>query len=130
MPDFVERRIEQARRAGAFDDLAMHGKPIPDLGSERPEGWWATSFVDRDKRLRELWELRERCTTERSRALARQRHDDVLAELIRLRETINAANAEVDEKDRVPWFDVEADLATWRQRDRRRRWGVTLEGDG
>ncbi len=129
MPDFVERRIEQARRAGAFDDLALRGQPIPDLGEERPEGWWAASYVSRDKRLRELFELRERCTEERSRALARQRHDDVLAELIRLRETIAAGNAEVDEKDRVDWFDVEIDLATWRRRDRHRRWGRSLESD-
>lgn len=129
MPDFVERRIQQAQRAGAFDDLALRGRPIPDLGSERPEGWWAASFVERDKRLRELWELREQACVERSRALAGRRHDDVLAELLRLRERIATANAEMDEKDRIEWFDVEADLAAWRRRERHRRWGVTLDRD-
>ncbi len=37
----AERRIEAGRKAGLFDNLAGAGKPIPDLGRERPPGWWA-----------------------------------------------------------------------------------------
>lgn len=39
-----------------FDNLQGKGKPIPDLGSERPAGWWAARLVksERDKATREL----------------------------------------------------------------------------
>lgn len=47
----VERRVQQARADGLFDNLAGAGKPIPDLDRHRPPGWWATRLVrtERDK---------------------------------------------------------------------------------
>jgi hypothetical protein len=47
----ADRRIAEARAAGFFDDLPGRGKPIADLGTERPAGWWASRAVklERDK---------------------------------------------------------------------------------
>lgn len=47
----ADRRIREARRAGLFDNLPGAGKPIADLGRERPAGWWANRVVreERDK---------------------------------------------------------------------------------
>ncbi len=47
----ADRRIREARAAGYFDDLPGAGKPIPDLDTERPPGWWASRVVktERDK---------------------------------------------------------------------------------
>lgn len=47
----ADRRIREGRAAGAFDNLPGAGKPIPDLGQERPAGWWGTRAVktERDK---------------------------------------------------------------------------------
>ena len=47
----ADRRIREARRAGLFDNLPGAGKPIADLGRERPPGWWASRVVteERDK---------------------------------------------------------------------------------
>ena len=47
----ADRRIQEARAAGLFDDLPGKGKPIPDLGTERPAGWWANRAIkhERDK---------------------------------------------------------------------------------
>lgn len=41
----ADRRILEARAAGMFDNLPGKGKPIPDLGTERPPGWWAARLV-------------------------------------------------------------------------------------
>lgn len=125
--DFVERRIQQGQRAGAFDDLALHGQPIPDLDSERPEGWWGAELVARDRRLRSALELAESLKLERRRALAGTDHATLAAELRRLAAAIAEANAELEPNERIEWFDVEADLATWRHHERVRRFGVDLD---
>lgn len=43
----VERQVEEARAQGFFDNLALKGRPIPDLERRREEGWWANMAVAR-----------------------------------------------------------------------------------
>ena len=45
----AERAVEQARNDGLFDNLALHGKPIPDIDRQRRPGWWANQFVARER---------------------------------------------------------------------------------
>lgn len=45
----ADRRIREARRAGLFDNLPGVGKPIPDLGQERPPGWWANRVMKAER---------------------------------------------------------------------------------
>ncbi len=47
----AERRIQAAREAGMFDNLPGHGKPIPDLGEQRPPGWWAMRVAKRERSI-------------------------------------------------------------------------------
>ncbi|NOX29148.1 MAG: DUF1992 domain-containing protein [Actinobacteria bacterium] len=47
----ADRRIAAARKAGLFDNLPGAGKPIPDLDRQRPEGWWATRLVKRERSI-------------------------------------------------------------------------------
>lgn len=44
----AERRIAEGREAGLFDDLPGRGEPIADLDVERPPGWWAMRFAQRE----------------------------------------------------------------------------------
>lgn len=125
--DFVERRIEQAKRAGLFDDLALHGKPIPDLDEERPEGWWAASFVTRDKALRRLHELVAELPRRKGIVMLDEDHDVVAQGLRDLNDEVRAANELVEPDDRADLLDVEAEMAAWRDRRRRRRWGRYLD---
>lgn len=37
---FVDRQIREAQERGEFDDLAGHGKPLPDLYHPRDDLWW------------------------------------------------------------------------------------------
>ncbi len=123
---FVERRIRQGQRAGAFDGLALEGKPIPDLGEERPAGWWADSFLQRDQARQRLVELSAEAAARKSRAWQLDDHEALRAELVAINRDLTAANAEADPTDRRDLLDVEAELATWRAQRRRRRFGRYL----
>jgi hypothetical protein len=43
----VERRVSEAREEGRFANLALKGRPIPDIDRRREEGWWANQAVAR-----------------------------------------------------------------------------------
>ncbi|MEM7324933.1 MAG: DnaJ family domain-containing protein [Actinomycetota bacterium] len=51
----ADRKIREGRAAGLFDNLPGRGKPIVDLHTERPAGWWAARVVksEREKLRRE-----------------------------------------------------------------------------
>jgi hypothetical protein len=53
----ADRRIRAAREAGLFDNLPGAGKPIPDLGRERPAGWWADRLVRRERSMQKAEDL-------------------------------------------------------------------------
>lgn len=124
--DFVERRIEQAQRAGLFDDLALHGKPIPDLDEERPEGWWAESYVARDRALRRLHQLVAELPRRKGLAMLDDDHESVRRGLQQLNQELAEANESVERDDRVDGLDIEAELRAWRARRRQQRWGRYL----
>jgi hypothetical protein len=44
----IERQIERAQRAGAFDNLPGAGKPIEGLGRPHDELWWLRQFLERE----------------------------------------------------------------------------------
>jgi hypothetical protein len=49
----VERKLREARERGEFDTSATAGADL-GLDTQRPEGWWAQQFVEREKvRLRD-----------------------------------------------------------------------------
>lgn len=124
--DFVERRIEQAKRAGFFDDLALHGKPIPDLDEERPEGWWADSYVARDRALRRLHILIAELPRRKGRLMLDDDHEAIRRGMLRLNAEIAEANELVEPNERADGLDVEAELRAWRERRRQERWGRYL----
>ncbi len=46
----VEERLAQADERGELDiPERLKGKPIPGIDESRPEGWWAESFVRRER---------------------------------------------------------------------------------
>ena len=46
---WIDRQIEEGRRAGAFDDLPGHGKPIADIDRPRDELWWVKAKLRREE---------------------------------------------------------------------------------
>lgn len=45
----LEERLAQAARNGELDAPNLAGKPLPDLDRQRPHGWWAEQFVQRER---------------------------------------------------------------------------------
>lgn len=45
---WIERQIDEGRRAGAFDDLPGHGRPIDDLERPHDELWWVKAKIQRE----------------------------------------------------------------------------------
>jgi hypothetical protein len=125
--DFVERRIEQGRRAGLFDDLELEGQPIPDLDDERPPGWWGAAYVARDRSLRRVHRLVAELHRRKGIAMLEDDHEVVRASLLALNAELEAANGLVETKDRADGLDIEAEMAAWRERRRQRLWGRYLE---
>lgn len=109
----ADRRIADARRAGLFDDLPGRGKPIADLGRERPPGWWAMRVVrtERDKmRFEGLKDHLERAMPGLWRL---QSEDQVVTRVCELNRTISEHNAATT-FERVQPLSVEDTVRRWR----------------
>jgi hypothetical protein len=120
----IEARIRAARESGEFDDLPGAGKPIPGMGEPYDENWWLKQMMRRE----DLGEV----TLPPSLKLARD--IERLAERVRklpseqrVRETVAALNARVDDYHRRPTepyisakpADPEEMVRVWRARGRR-----------
>lgn len=109
----ADRRIEAAREAGLFDNLAGHGKPIPDLDRERPAGWWAARLAKRERSLLAAEDL-EREIRAAMPVIWRLRSErEVLAEAERLNRRIDDYNRVTAVESR-PRLDVEQIVVRWR----------------
>lgn len=124
--DFVERRIVQAQRAGYFEDLPLRGRPIPDLDSERPEGWWAEEYIRRDRARQRVRDLERDVRRRKALLWQLDDHDDVRRGLLDLNVELTTANDQADRDDRAALIDVEAELRRWREHRRLTRWGRYL----
>ncbi|MFG6279966.1 DUF1992 domain-containing protein [Microbacterium sp. 5K110] len=122
---YVETAIQQAIRRGDFDDLPGAGKPLPDLGGSHDPDWWIRRKIETEK-LSGLGPpaltLRVEHTELATRMDALSREDDV-------REALEDFNRRVIDARRqllggppvvTPTVDVEAEVAAWAERRRRR----------
>lgn len=114
----ADRRIEAARKAGLFDNLAGAGKPIADLGRERPAGWWAARLAKRERSMMAADELDQDVRAAMPGIWRLGDEDDV-------RDEVTALNARIDQYNQVTTFerrdrlDVENVVRQWRQLRRR-----------
>ncbi|MGH1563224.1 DUF1992 domain-containing protein [Mumia sp. DW29H23] len=123
---YVDQQIRAAMARGEFDDLPLHGKPIPGLGDAHDPDWWVKRLIDR-----------EHITGVLPEALQLRKDDAALdATLDRLgaetavREAVEAFNRRVVEARRqlrggppviTPPRDVDAEVRRWSERRRARR---------
>lgn len=110
----ADRRIREARAEGLFDDLPGKGKPIEDLGVERPSGWWASRVVktERDKtRREELIEGLRRTTPSLWRL---KTETELVDEVLRLNEQIAEYNRRTSYVP-IPVFELPVMRRRWRE---------------
>jgi hypothetical protein len=88
----ADRRIRAAREAGLFDNLPGAGKPIPDLGRERPAGWWVDRLVRRERSMQKAEDLERTIRTSMPAIWRMANEADVRDALRQLNERIDAYN--------------------------------------
>lgn len=111
----VEERLAQAARNGELAAPHLEGKPLDDLDRQRPQGWWAERFVERelshDRRVR----------AEADAAAARAGFwrtataDELQAAVAAANAAIARANVNLLPADRLDPFDLADIEARWRR---------------
>lgn len=110
----ADRRIKAAREAGLFDDLPGAGLPIPDLGRQRPPGWWATRLAREERSALAAEELEREIKAAMPALWRLGTEADVRARIAELNETIGAYNR-IATTDRRPHLDESRLVLRWHQ---------------
>jgi hypothetical protein len=117
----VETAIQQAIRAGAFDDLPGAGKPIPGLGGQHDDDWW----IRRKIQTEQLTGLGPPALMLRVEDAELDERLDALARDVDVRDYLEDFNRRVVEARRqllggppvvTATRDVEAEVSRWRAR--------------
>jgi hypothetical protein len=111
----VEERLAQAARDGELSAPHLEGKPLAGLAEQRPPGWWADQFVQREL----SHDRRQAAEAAAARARAGFWHatsvDDLRARVREANQAITRANVNLVEPDRLPLFDPADVEARWRR---------------
>jgi hypothetical protein len=111
----LEERLAQAAADGELSAPRLEGKPLADLHWERPQGWWAQQFVQRelshDRRVVAVAAAASsqagfwRCADVESVRDAVRRANDAIAR----------ANVNMVDADRLPLFGADDIVERWRR---------------
>ncbi|MEO6511407.1 MAG: DUF1992 domain-containing protein [Nocardioides sp.] len=124
--EWVDQQLRIAMERGDFDDLPGAGKPIKDLGAQHDPDWWIKRLIEREKITGVLPPALQLRKDDAELDAALDRHT-AESEVRRLVEEFNARviKARYTPVDGPPLItmprDVEAEVASWRERLRARR---------
>lgn len=111
----VEERLARAARDGELSPAQLAGKPLDDLDRQRPPGWWADRFVERE-RSHARHERAVAAATAARAGFWRARDLDALRSAVAAANTaIARANLNLLSPDRLEPFDA-ADIESRWQR--------------
>jgi len=123
---YVELRLQQAMRAGDFDDLPGAGKPIENLGEVHDPDWWIRRKIEREK----ITGLGPPALTLRTEDAGMDARLDAITSEREVRDTLDDFNRRVIEARRqllggppvvTALRDVDGEVERWRERRRARR---------
>lgn len=122
---YVDVVIDQAMRRGEFDNLPLHGKPIPGIGGKHDPDWWVKGLIEREN----ITGLLPSAQLRKDDAELDARLDlEAMEE--RVREIVTEFNARVVDARRqlqggppivTPTRDVDEQVRRWRERRAARR---------
>lgn len=124
----AERRIREAMERGEFDDLPLAGQPLDFSDADDPQ-WWIKRWMKREHidtaALAPLVVQLRREADGFPEALSRFDREDDLREYLadynhRVKQDRLASRFSAESRIIAPVVDVEALVARWRGRDRRR----------
>ncbi|MFD6446689.1 DUF1992 domain-containing protein [Promicromonospora sp. NPDC060204] len=122
---YVDVVIDQAMRRGEFDNLPLHGKPIPGIGGKHDPDWWVKGLIERENITGVLPSAQLRKDDAELDARL-----DLEAMEERVREIVTEFNARVVDARRqlqggppivTPTRDVDEQVRRWRERRAARR---------
>lgn len=108
----VERRIRQARDEGLFDNLSGKGKPIPDLGRQRPPGWWALRQAETERAKLAAEDLHAELRAGRAALWRSATESELRARVAELNRRISEHNRRHPRGPAAP-LPTESTVATW-----------------
>lgn len=109
-----ERRVAEARRDGLFENLPLHGKPIPDLGRQRAPGWWAEQFVAKERNKLKALQLEDHLRSAMPGLWRLGSEEEVVSRVAELNADIDAYNSVTTLRPRQQ-LDLKATLSTWQR---------------
>ncbi|MCP2265248.1 DUF1992 domain-containing protein [Promicromonospora thailandica] len=122
---YVDVVVDQAMRRGEFDNLPLHGKPIPGLSGTYDPDWWVKGLIERENitgvlpsaQLRkDSAELEGRLDLEAMEGRVREIVEDFNARVIDARRQLQGGPPVV-----TPTRDVDAEVRRWAERRAARR---------
>lgn len=122
---YVDVVIDQAMRRGEFDNLPLHGKPIPGISGKHDPDWWVKGLIERENITGVLPSAQLRKDDAELDARL-----DLEAMEERVREIVTEFNARVVDARRqlqggppivTPTRDVDEQVRRWRERGAARR---------
>jgi hypothetical protein len=125
---YVDVVVDQAMRRGEFDNLPLHGKPIPGLTGTHDPDWWVKGLIERENisgllpsaQLRkDDAELDGRLDLEAMEERVREIVTDFNARVVDARRQLQGGPPVV-----TPTRDVDEEVARWQARRAARRAGT------
>jgi hypothetical protein len=122
---YVDVVVDQAMRRGEFDNLPLHGKPIPGLTGTHDPDWWVKGLIERENitgvlpsaQLRkDNAELDDKLDLEALEQRVREIVTDFNARVIDARRQLQGGPPIV-----TPTRDVDDEVRRWRERRAARR---------
>ncbi|PUB28834.1 uncharacterized protein DUF1992 [Promicromonospora sp. AC04] len=122
---YVDVVVDQAMRRGEFDNLPLHGKPIPGLSGTHDPDWWVKGLIERENITGVLPSAQLR-----KDAAELDGKLDLEAMEVRVREIVTDFNARVVDARRqlqggppivTPTRDVDEEVRRWQARRAARR---------
>lgn len=115
MDRLLEERLAEAAANGELVAEPLKGKPIPGIDDHRPEGWWANSFVRRE-RSHDRREVAEAAMKSARAGFWRAGTESELRSLVSAANAdIATANINLVDEDRLGAFDAVDIVERWRR---------------
>jgi hypothetical protein len=110
----LEERLAKAAAEGELDAPHLAGKPLPDIDTQRSQGWWAEQFVRRE-RSHDRRQAAEAAAAEARAGFWKASSIDELRQLVDVaNQAIAAANINLVPADQLQPFDWHDVTAKWR----------------
>lgn len=111
----VEERLAKAAADGELAAPHLEGKPIADLHWERPEGWWAKRFFERELSHDRRSDALQSAATARAGFWRCSDEASVRDAVLQANAAIDRANVNIVPADQVDRFDLDDIVDRWRR---------------